>query len=111
MDSDLASIRVGMMSGVTTLRFMYTFDESLPRREGVGMMSRQFSGAATFEFRREGEAWVVAGHFFDDVGRSGQVYLEQRLAGATNATAYQPLAIEKKDRKSGVEGRRRTDAG
>jgi hypothetical protein len=71
--SDMASIRVGMMPGEVTLRFMYTFEESLPRREGVGMMSRHFSGAATFEFRRGGEAWVVAGHFFDDIGRSGQV--------------------------------------
>jgi hypothetical protein len=90
MHSDLASIRVGMMSGVTTLRFMYTFEESLPRREGVGMMARQFSGAATFEFRRDGESWVVAGHFFDDVGRSGQVYLGQRLAGVTSTTAAPP---------------------
>src|SRR5262245_60671510 len=95
MDSDLASIRVGMMSGVTTLRFMYTFDESLPRREGVGMMSRQFSGAATFEFRREGEAWVVSGHFFDDVGRSGQVCLVQQLAGVTNTNAAPPFVIVK----------------
>jgi hypothetical protein len=66
--SDMASIRVGMMRGVVTLRFMYTFEESLLRRDGVGMMAHQFSGAATFEFRREGEAWVVAGHFFDDIG-------------------------------------------
>jgi hypothetical protein len=77
--SDMASIRVGMMRGVVTLRFVFTFDENLPRREGVGMMARQFSGAATFEFRREGEAWVVAGHFFDDIGRSGQVSLTQVL--------------------------------
>ena len=81
--SDMASIRVGMMRGVVTLRFMYTFEESLPRREGVGMMSHQFSGAATFEFRREGEAWVVAGHFFDDIGRSGQVSLARVLPGAS----------------------------
>jgi hypothetical protein len=80
--SDMASIRIGMMRGEVTLRFMYTFEEGLPRREGVGMMARQFSGAATFEFRREGEAWVVAGHFFDDIGRSGQVSLAQVLPGA-----------------------------
>ena len=66
--SDMASIRVGLMRGEVTLRFTYTFEESLPRREGVGMMARQYSGAATFEFRREGEAWVVACHFFDDIG-------------------------------------------
>jgi hypothetical protein len=47
------------------------------------MMARQYSGAATFEFRREGEVWVVAGHFFDDIGRSGQVSLAQVLAGAS----------------------------
>ena len=35
------------------------------------------------EFRREGEAWVVAGHFFDDIGRSGQVSLAQVLPGAS----------------------------
>jgi hypothetical protein len=79
----MASIRVGMMRGVVTLRFVFTFDENLPRREGVGMMARQFSGAATFEFRREGEAWVVAGHFFDDIGRSGQVSLTQVLPGVS----------------------------
>jgi hypothetical protein len=81
--SDMASIRVGLMRGVVTLRFMYTFEESLPRRDGVGMMARQYSGAATFEFRREGEAWVVAGHFFDDIGRSGQVSLAQVPPGAS----------------------------
>jgi hypothetical protein len=81
--SDMASIRVGMMREVVTLRFMYTFEESLPRQEGVGMMARQYSGAAMFEFRREGEAWVVAGHFFDDIGRSGQVSLAQVLPGAS----------------------------
>jgi hypothetical protein len=80
--SDMASIRVGLMREVVTLRFMYTFEESLPRREGVGMMARQFSGAATFEFRREGEAGVVAGHLFDDIGRSGQVSLARVLPGA-----------------------------
>jgi hypothetical protein len=79
--SDMASIRAGMLSGVTTLRFVYTFEENLPRREGVGMMARQFSGAATFEFRRVGDAWVVTGHFFDDIGRSGQINLRQVLSG------------------------------
>jgi hypothetical protein len=93
LHSDMASIRVGMMSGVTTLRFMYTFEESLPRREGVGTMARQFSGAATLEFRRDGEAWVVAGHFFDDIGRSGQISLRQGLAGVTNTIAPPPPEV------------------
>jgi hypothetical protein len=87
--SDMASIRVGMMAGVTTLRFVYTFEENLPRREGVGSMAQQLSGAATFEFRRDGEAWQVRGHFFDDIGRSGQISLRQRLAGSGNTTAPQ----------------------
>jgi hypothetical protein len=93
LHSDMASIRVGMMSGVTTLRFMYTFEENLPRREGVGVMARQFSGAATLEFRRDGDAWVVAGHFFDDIGRSGQISLRQVLAGGTNTTAPPPPGV------------------
>ena len=88
--SDMASIRVGMMTGVTTLRFVYTFEENLPRREGVGTMARQFSGAATFQFSRDGDAWVVTGHFFDDIGRSGQISLRQGLAGGTNSTAVSP---------------------
>jgi hypothetical protein len=79
--SDMASIRVGMLTGVTTLRFVYTFQESLPRREGGGSMSRQYSGAAMFEFRRDGDVWHVSGHFFDDIGRSGQINLRQTLAG------------------------------
>jgi hypothetical protein len=87
--SDMASIRVGMMTGVDTLRFVYTFEESLPRREGGGLMARQFSGAATLEFRRDGEAWQVTGHFFDDIGRSGQVSLRQGLAGITSTTVTQ----------------------
>ena len=82
--SDMASIRVGMMAGVNTLRFVYTFEENLPRREGVGSMARQFSGAAILEFRRDGEAWQVTGHFFDDIGRSGQISLRQGLAGTRN---------------------------
>ena len=100
--SDMASIRVGMMAGVSTLRFVYTFEENLPRREGSGSMARQFSGAAMFEFRREGDAWHVAGHFFDDIGRSGQISLKQALAGigtttlaqtpVTAATSKQPRA-------------------
>jgi hypothetical protein len=87
--SDMASIRVGMMAGVDTLRFVYTFEENLPRREGVGTMARQFSGAATFEFRRDGEAWQVTGHFFDDIGRSGQISVRQGLAGIRNTTVAQ----------------------
>jgi hypothetical protein len=87
--SDMASIRVGMMAGVNTLRFVYTFEENLPRREGVGSMARQFSGAATFEFRRDGDAWQVTGHFFDDIGRSGQIRLRQGLAGSGNTTVAQ----------------------
>jgi hypothetical protein len=78
--SDMASIRVGMVGGVNTLRFVYTFEESLPRREGGGSMAQQFSGAAVFEFRREADAWQVAGHFFDDIGRSGQINLRQASA-------------------------------
>jgi hypothetical protein len=87
--SDMASIRVGMMAGVSTLRFVYTFEENLPRRQGLGSMAQQFSGAATFEFRRDGEAWKVTGHFFDDIGRSGQLSLRQALAGIKNTTVAQ----------------------
>ena len=45
-------------------------------------MARQFAGAATFEFRRDGEAWLVAGHFFDDIGRwpvKGEIWLDQSI--------------------------------
>jgi hypothetical protein len=49
----MARLRVGLMRETVTLRYNYTFEESLRRREGVGMMARQYSGAATFEFRRE----------------------------------------------------------
>jgi len=87
--SDMASIRVGMAAGVNTLRFVYTFEENLPRREGVGSMTQQFSGAAAFEFRRDGQAWQVTGHFFDDIGRSGQLSLRQVLAGVGNTTVAQ----------------------
>src|SRR5262249_20258591 len=89
--SDMASIRVGMLAGVITLRFVYTFEENLPRREGVGSMAQQFSGAATFEFRLDGNAWQVTGHFFDDIGRSGQISLRQGLAGIGNTTVAQSL--------------------
>ena len=85
--SDMASIRVGMMAGVTTLRFVYTFEENMPRRDGVGSMAQQYSGAATFEFRRDGDAWKVTGHFFDDIGRSGQVNLKQAQPGGSDKTA------------------------
>jgi hypothetical protein len=90
--SDMASIRIGMMSGVDTLQFVYTFEENLPRTEGVGLMARQFSGAATVEFRRDGEAWQVSGHFYDDIGRSGQLSLRQGLAGIGNTTVAQSPA-------------------
>jgi hypothetical protein len=87
LHSDMASVRLGMMTGVNTLRFVYTFEENLPRREGVGLMARQFSGSATFEFRRDGDAWQVTGHFFDDIGQSGQVSLRQEVASTRNTTA------------------------
>ena len=87
--SDMASIRIGKMAGIDTLRYVYTFEENLPRREGVGSMARQFSGAATLEFRRDGDAWLVAGHFFDDIGRSGQIRLRQGLAGIRNTAVPQ----------------------
>src|SRR5262249_12546412 len=104
LHSDMASIRVGMMSGVTTLRFVYTFEESLPRREGAGRMARQFSGAATLECRRDGEAWVVVGHFFDDIGRSGQIGLRQGLAGGTNTTAPPPLGVVRNEAEQTESG-------
>jgi hypothetical protein len=91
LHSDLASIRVGMMEGVTTLRFVYTFEENLPRREGGGSMARKFSGAATFEFHREGGAWQVAGHFFDDIGRSGEIGLQQDRPAPGHTTTAQAL--------------------
>jgi hypothetical protein len=89
LHSDMASIRVGMMAGVNTLRFVYTLEENLPRKEGVGSMARQYSGSATFEFLRDGAAWKVSGHFFDDIGRSGQIGLRQELAGIGNTTVPQ----------------------
>jgi hypothetical protein len=52
-------------------------------------MTRQFSGSATFKFRRDDEAWKVTGHFFDDIGRSGQINLRQTLAGPWTATVAQ----------------------
>jgi hypothetical protein len=55
-------------------------------------MARQFSGAAMFEFRRDGDAWQVTGHFFDDIGRSGQMSLRQGLAGIRNTTVAQSPA-------------------
>lgn len=87
--SDMASIRVGMMAGVNTLRFVYTFEQNLPRREGIGSMARQFSGACTFEFRRDGDAWQVTGHFFDDIGRSGQISLKQESSDIVNQALAQ----------------------
>jgi hypothetical protein len=87
--SDMASIRVGMMAGVDTLRFVYTFEENMPRRDGAGTMARQFSGAAMLAFRRDGDAWQVTGHFFDDLGRSGQISVRQGLAGTRNTTVAQ----------------------
>jgi hypothetical protein len=87
ISSDMASIHIGMMAGVDTLRFFYTFEESLSRREGVGTMARQFSGAAKLEFRRVGGAWQLTGHFFDDIGRSGQITLKQGLSGIRNTPA------------------------
>jgi hypothetical protein len=100
--SDMATIRVGMMAGVNTLRFVYTFEENVPRREAVGSMTRQFSGAATFEFRRVGDAWHVTGHFFDDIGRSGQINLKQVLTGVENKTAAQsPEMVGTGDEKQG----------
>ena len=87
--SDMASIRIGMMAGVNTLRFVYTFEENLPRGDGVGSMARQFSGAAKLDFRRDGDAWQVTGHFFDDIGRSGQIRLRQGLAGIRNTAVAQ----------------------
>lgn len=77
VDSDMASIRVGMMPGMATLRFVYTFQENLQRREGSGVMARQFSGAATFEFRSVNGKWHMTGHFYDDIGRSGQISVDQ----------------------------------
>jgi hypothetical protein len=89
VSSDMASVRTGMMAGVDTLRFVYTYEENVPRREGVGSMARQFSGAAKLEFRRDGDAWQVTGHFFDDSGRSGQIRLRQGLAGIRNTIVAQ----------------------
>ena len=96
--SDMATIHLGMLAGVNTLRFVYTFEENLPRTEGAGSMVRQFSGAGTFEFRRDGDAWQVTGHFFDDIGRSGQISLRQVLAGMGNTTGAQspPTAASSK---------------
>jgi hypothetical protein len=34
--SDMASIRVGLMAEMSTLRFVYTFEENLPRGRGPG---------------------------------------------------------------------------
>jgi hypothetical protein len=95
VSSDMASIRVGMISDVTTLQFVYTFEESM-RREGGGTTARQALGAATLEFRRRGDAWVVTGHYFDDLGRSGQVSLAQVLPGAPDPV--HPLAGAPDDR-------------
>jgi hypothetical protein len=97
--SDMASIRVGMMTGVSTLRFLYTFEENLPRTDGGGSMARQFSGAAIFEFRRDGNAWQVTGHFFDDIGRSGQVSLSQVFTNVGKMTVAEapPMAASSKE--------------
>ena len=87
--SDMACIRVGLMAGVTILRYVYTFEENQPRRQGSGSVAQQYSGAGTFEFRRDGQVWQITGHFFDDVGRSGQVKLIQVLTDAGNTTGTQ----------------------
>ena len=45
-----------------------------------------------------GDAWQVTGHFFDDIGRSGQVRLRQGLASVGNTTVAQspPVAAPSK---------------
>lgn len=83
--SDMASIQVGMVADLTVLRFLYTFEESITRAEGTGLITRQFTGAATFQFRRAGSLWTVEGHFFDDDGRSGQITLKQDAAAGREA--------------------------
>lgn len=106
--SDMASIRVGMMDGVNTLRFVCTFEENLPRREGVGLMARQFSGAAMCEFRRDGDAWQVTGHFFDDIGRSGQFRLKHSRTGFGNTkpAPAPPAATPSEPKERPRQGRR-----
>jgi hypothetical protein len=105
VNSEMASIRVGM-AGIDTLRIVYSFEENLPRQEGVGSMARQYSGAATFEFSRDGGAWQVLGHFFDDIGRSGQIRLRQGLAGSGNTTMAQspPTAGSELAQPAGHDG-------
>jgi hypothetical protein len=100
--SDMASIRIGMMDGVNILRYVYTFEENLPRREGSGSVAHKFSGAGTFEFRRDGDAWQVTGHFFDDVGRSGQIRLTQVLADTGNMTGTQAPSAAAADKHPGA---------
>jgi hypothetical protein len=57
-------------------------------------LSRQFSGAATFEFRRDGEAWLVLGHFFDDIGRSVQISLKAEVGWPQKYDSDRPRAFE-----------------
>jgi hypothetical protein len=47
-------------------------------------MARQFSGAAKLEYRLVGDTRQVTGHFFDDIGRSGQISLKQGLPEIRN---------------------------
>jgi hypothetical protein len=67
-------------------------------------MARQFSGTATLEFRRDGEAWLVTGHFFDDIGRSGQLNLRQGLSGIRNTLTNPPQAAEPSEQKPAEPG-------
>lgn len=79
LHSDMASIQVGILADTVNLHCTYTFEETLTRRHGIGAMARQITGMMTLRFSRAEQGWSVAGHFYDDDGRSGQLQLQQAL--------------------------------
>jgi hypothetical protein len=80
--SDMATLQVGLLAGEVSLRFAYTFEETLVNQRGFGEMSRQITGTAICRFTRSPSGWTLSGHFYDDGNRSGHVQMEQdRPAG------------------------------
>lgn len=73
--SDMAFIENSFDDSRVRLQYTYSYESTMTRPGGAGVRKATVRGACSLNFVRKDGRWRAVGHYFDDIGTSGEVDL------------------------------------
>jgi len=88
--SDMAFIENSFDDSRVRLQYTYSYESTMARPDGAGVRKATVRGACSLNFVRKDGLWEATGHYFDDIGTSGEVRLNETPTGRRPADGQAP---------------------